>query len=175
MTSFFKRALSKVLGSEPAEPAPAAVAAAPAVEKPAVVLPAIRSAPTVLGARRPLMVASGEVAGFEFRIGDKALTSLAQSGDSAAQAAHVAAVLVSARLVALGGRTGFARVPAAWLVHAVAPKNESGTVIGLDFDPANPLSPETLAAVAGVAAQFRAVGAKLAWDPAHDLGAQPYY
>nr|WP_315231142.1 HDOD domain-containing protein [uncultured Albidiferax sp.] len=174
MTSLFKRALSKVLGSAPA---PDAVPPAAEIEKekPAVVMPAIRPAPTVLGARRPLMASSGEVAGFEFRIGDKALASLARSGDSAGQAAHVAAVLVSARLVALGGRIGFARVPAAWLAHAAVPKNETGTLIGLDFDPAQPLSPEALDAVAAVAAQFRAVGAKLAWDPAYDLGAKPDY
>ncbi|WP_394790923.1 HDOD domain-containing protein [Rhodoferax sp.] len=178
MTSFFQRVRSKVLGSTPEPATPAA--SGPASQSPVVsnaapvrAAPPARPAVAVLAARRPLMASNGEVAGFEFRIDDAALRTLAKSGDTVAQAAHVAAVLVSARLVAMGGRTGFARVPAAWLVHAVVPKNESGTLIGVEVDPAQPLEPALQQRVAAAVAQFREVGAKLAWDLAHDLGTTP--
>jgi EAL and modified HD-GYP domain-containing signal transduction protein len=121
------------------------------------------------------MASNGEVAGFEFRIDDAALRKLTDAGDVVAQAAHVAAVLVSARLVGMGGRIGFARVPAPWLVHAGVPKNDAGTVIGIELDPSAPLPAATHQAVAAVVAQFRAVGAKLAWDPVHDFGVAPDY
>jgi EAL and modified HD-GYP domain-containing signal transduction protein len=119
------------------------------------------------------MASNGDVVGFEFRIDDAVLQALAHSGDVAAQAAHVAAVLVAARLVAINGRIGLARLPAAWMAYAVVAKNESGTVIGLELDPDAPLEPSVQQKAVAVAAQFRAVGAQLAWDAASPLGPAP--
>ena len=158
MKSFFQRVLPKALQPSPA---PAPEAAAPAA-KPA--------APAALTVRRPLMSSSGEIAGFEFRIASETQRALTESGDHQAQAAHVAATLVAARLVAMGGRVGLGRVPAAWLVHASVPKNESGTLVGVEFDPAAPLAPDTLQAVVGTLRQFKEAGALLAWDAAAELG-----
>ena len=161
MKSFFQRVLPK--GLQPAAPAgpaeppvPSGPAAAPAV---------------ALTSRRPLMSSSGEIAGFEFRIDDKAVRSLAEGGDAVLQASHVAATLVGARLVAMAGRVGLGRVPAAWLVHASVPKSESGTVIGIEFDGAAPLEPAVREAVVDTLRKFKAAGALLAWDAStHDLG-----
>jgi EAL and modified HD-GYP domain-containing signal transduction protein len=119
------------------------------------------------------MGSNGQVAGFEFRIDDAALRALALAGDPLAQAAHVAAVLVAARLVAMDGRIGFARLPAAWLALAMVPKNDAGTVIGVEFDAAAPLSSEAVFAVAAKVAEFRAVGAKLAWGAGQAMGSNP--
>ncbi len=119
------------------------------------------------------MASNGDVVGFEFRIDDAVLQALAQGGDVAAQAAHVAAVLVAARLVAINGRIGLARLPAAWLAYAVVAKNESGTVIGLELDPNAPLDSAVQQAAVVVAAQFKAVGAQVAWDVTSALGASP--
>ncbi|APW38846.1 hypothetical protein RD110_17880 [Rhodoferax koreense] len=131
--------------------------------------------PMVLTLRRPLLSSSGDIAGFEFRIDPEMQRELMADGDPASQAAQVAAVLVAARLVALEGRLGFARLPAAWLVHAAVPKTEPRTLIGLEFDPAQPLAPGTLQAVVEVARQFRAAGAQLAWDAEADIGMAPDY
>ena len=176
MTSFFQRALSKLLGGAPAPVAPPPAAARSTrpqpVTSPVAVAPA-RPAPVALAARRPLMGAHGQVAGFEFRIDDMALRRLALGADPVAQAAHVAAVLVAARLVAMDGRIGFARLPAVWLPLAVVPKNDAGTVIGVEFDAAAPLSSEVLLGVAAKVAEFRAVGAKLAWGAGQSMGSNP--
>lgn len=175
MTSFFQRVLSKLFGGTPA-PAPTAVRTAPVPPAPAqpkpVAAPA-RPAAVALAARRPLMGVHGQVAGFEFRIDDAALRTLAQAGDPVAQAAHVAAVLVAARLVAMDGRVGLARLPAAWLPLAMVPKNDAGTVIGVEFEAAAPLSSEALVRVAAKVAEFRTVGAKLAWGAGQPMGSNP--
>ncbi|WP_295956843.1 HDOD domain-containing protein [Rhodoferax sp.] len=183
MTSFFQRVLSKLFGGIPApapQPSvrstrPQPVASKPAVAAaPAPAIPPSRPTPVALAARRPLMGANGQVAGFEFRIDDAALRALAMGADPVAQAAHVAAVLVAARLVAMDGRIGFARLPAAWLALAGVPKNDAGTVIGVEFDAAAaPLSSEAMFGVAAKVAEFRAVGAKLAWGAGQSMGSNP--
>ncbi|MBC7681235.1 MAG: HDOD domain-containing protein [Ferruginibacter sp.] len=185
MTSFFQRVLSKLLGGNPAPAAPPPRARGtrpqPVVTKPAtavasapVVAPPARPTPVALAARRPLMGSNGQVAGFEFRIDNSALRALAIGADPVAQAAHVAAVLVAARLVAMDGRIGFARLPVAWLALAVVPKNDAGTVIGVEFDAlAVPLSSEVMFGVEAKVAEFRAVGAKLAWGVGQAMGSNP--
>lgn len=119
------------------------------------------------------MAPSGEVVGFEFHVAADALQKAAD--DAVLQAAHVAMLLVSARLVSMGGRVGLAHVPAAWLARAAVPQDESGTVIGLVFDGAEPLAPEVQSALVAAVDQFRRVGAQFAWEAAHDLGSMPDY
>ena len=125
-------------------------------------------APTAMVVRRPLISANGDVAGFEFCVDRDVLKLMQKSADVHAQSACAATVLIAARLVAMEGRIGFARLPAAWLVHVAVPKNESGTWIGLASDAV--LTSDMQLAVVGVAQQFRAAGATLAWAPTLDLG-----
>ncbi|MFZ4285128.1 HDOD domain-containing protein [Variovorax sp. HJSM1_2] len=139
-------------------------AAAPVVSR----VPALAPA-----ARRPLMAPSGEVVGFEFHVTPDVLRKVA--GDATLQAAHMAMLLVSARLVSMGGRVGLAQVPAAWLACATVPQDESGTLIGLVFDSAEPLTPEVQSGLVAAIDQFRRVGAQLAWEAAYDLGSMPDY
>ena len=183
MTSIFNRVLAKVLGSAPApqlHSSKPTVRAQPAASRPLaqvsadpVDLPS-RYASIALAARRPLIGASGQVVGFEFRIDNEALRSPAMAADPIAQAAHVAAVLVAARLVAMDGSIGFARLPAAWLALAGVPQNDTGIVIGVEFDAsAAPLSSEAMLGLASMVSKFRAVGAKLAWGTGQSMGSNP--
>ncbi|MEO6855394.1 MAG: HDOD domain-containing protein [Rhodoferax sp.] len=183
MTSFFHRVLSKLSGSTPApvpQPTVRSTRPQPVASKPLVAVapapatPPPRPTSVALAARRPLIGASGKVEGFEFRIDDMALQLLAMRADPVAQAAHVAAVLVAARLVAMDGRIGLARLPAAWLALAGVPRNDAGTVIGVEFDASGPpLSSEVMFGVAAKVAEFRAVGAKLAWGAGQSMGSNP--
>ncbi len=165
MKSFFQRVLPKALQTPSAAEAKADAPETASSETLAA------SALPALTVRRPLMASSGEIAGFEFRIDSQVQSALIESGDTGAQAAHVAAILVGARLVAMAGRVGLARVPAAWLVHASVPKSESGTVVGVEFDPTAPLAPDLREAVNDMVKQFKRAGALLAWDAAEDFGA----
>ena len=167
MKSFLQRVLPKSL-LPAASAKPGADGAAGGA--PDAAAPGTAPAPAALTLRRPLMSSSGEIAGFEFRIDEATQRALAQSGNEAAQAAHVAATLVGARLVAMAGRVGLARVPAAWLAHASVPRNESGTLVGVEFDAAAPLAPATRQALAETLRRFKAAGALLAWDAGADLG-----
>ena len=178
MKSFFQRVLPKSL-----QPASAPASATPPAGAPAVAgsgradatgAPSASAPQAVpaLTARRPLMSSSGEIAGFEFRIDNQVREAL-RDGAPELQAAHVAATLVGARLVAMAGRVGLGRVPAAWLAHASVPKSESGTLIGIEFDQATPLSAEAHSALVETLLKFKAAGAMLAWDVmGHDLGAR---
>lgn len=169
MTSFLKRLIPKFGQTAPEPAASAQSAPAPA----AVVKPPVPPRPQPVVARRPLVSANGDVAGFEFRIDDAVQRSLSASGDAAAQTAQVAAVLVAARLVAMQGRTGFARLPAAWLAQAVVPKDDAGVVVGVEADAAQPLAPEAQQALRDTVAAFRTAGARLAWSSSLDMGVAP--
>lgn len=178
MISFFQRVFTKLAGDiavpQAGTPVSPVASAAMDTHAPAPVARPHRPAPVVLATRRPLMGSNGQVAGFEFRIDDTARRALANGADAVAQAAHVASVLVGARLAALDGRIGFARIPAAWLALAVVPKNDAGVVIGVEFDATvGPLSPEVMLGVASMVSQFQAVGAKLAWDAGQSMGSNP--
>ena len=123
------------------------------------------SAPqAVAGARRLLIASSGEVIGFEFRIPDDTLLRLKRRSDPRAQAAHVAAVMASARLITQSGRTGLARVPAEWLVHVTALDTAPGAMVALEVSEAP--SREVMAAMVEVVQQLRAHGAKVGWSDA---------
>ena len=174
MTSFFKRVFSKARSPEPVRPAaPSLVAAVPAPAAPPAAPTVVRAPALAPAVRRPLMAPSGEVVGFEFHVAPDA--QLKAAGDAVLQAAHVAMLLVSARLVSMGGRVGVAHLPAVWLADAAVPKDESGTVIGLVFDSADPLAAEVQSALVSAIDQFRRVGALFAWESAYDLGSVPDY
>lgn len=170
MKSFFQRVLPQVFSAPPhavSSPVPAPAPGAPAAKLPEA---APSKALTAMVVRRPLISANGDVAGFEFCVDRDVLQSLQKSANVHAQSACAATILIAARLVVMEGRIGFARLPAAWLVHVAVPKNESGTWIGLESDTDAVLTSDMQLAVVGVAQQFRAAGATLAWGPALDLG-----
>jgi EAL and modified HD-GYP domain-containing signal transduction protein len=126
-----------------------------------------------IGARRPLIAADGAVAGFEFRIGNQMMRRLQGRPDERTQAAHVAAVLTAASWVTQKGRTGVARMPADWLVHAAGMNVGPGVMIALE-EPAGPApQPELVDANQTVTRQLRENGVKLGWELMSNLGLDP--
>jgi len=101
------------LGSTPARLPAKAVAAPPTV---AAAIPASAAAAaatptaTVFGVRRPLVAASGAVAGFEFSLPPALSQRLHGNGDAVAQAAYQSALVASARPVLLASRRALLRV-----------------------------------------------------------------
>jgi EAL and modified HD-GYP domain-containing signal transduction protein len=91
--------------------------------------------PVALGARRPLISARGEVVGFEFRVPVATQARLQRKTDQLAQAAHLAGVLASAKMVTQFGRTGLARVPADWVMHGGTLSVGPGMLIALESSP----------------------------------------
>jgi len=65
---------------------------------------------TVFGVRRPMVAASGAVAGFEFSLPPALLQRLRANGDPVAQAAYQSALMASARPVLLASRRALLRV-----------------------------------------------------------------
>ncbi len=179
MVSLFQRILPKSLRAEATPESPkVSVAPLPAAA------PASQPGPSVaVTARRPLIAANGEVAGFEIRFDTAVLQRLADETDPKVIAAHAAAVLVAARLVAMGGRVWvcwcgggggsaggaapppLARLPVHWLPHAPVPKDEPGTLIGLELAREEVLGDDAKAAVTEAVSLFQFAGGKVAWGP----------
>jgi len=123
-----------------------------------------------VGVRRPLLAASGAIAGFEFRISQQTELKLQQQATPRLQGAHVAALLVTAHLMAETGRIGFARVPAHWLVHATGLNSAKGAWVGIEapHDPTLDLAQLRVAVL-----RLRASGAKVGWDVTSVFGLVP--
>jgi len=127
-----------------------------------------------IGARRPLISGKGDIVGFEFRISDDLLRRMSRRADDSAQAAHARAVLTSAQLLAQSGRIGLARLPANCLIHATGLGKLSGLWIGVDQGhAASALTPTQLEVLTLTLQDLRALGAKVAWDPALGLPLNP--
>jgi len=126
-----------------------------------------------IGARRPLISGEGVVVGFEFRLGDAVQRRLKRRSDQQGQAAYVAALLTSARLVAQTGRIGLARVPAAWLQHAAGDAAGTGSWIALEQAPQTTLDATQVDGAIQASGRLRAAGAKVGWQIASDLGPAP--
>ena len=132
-----------------------------------------QAAASGIGARRPLIATDGAIAGFEFRIGDMAMRRLQQRGDARVQAAHVVAVLSSASWMAQKGRTGVARIPGDWLVHAAGWVGCPGVMIALEEAVGPTPLPEAAAANHAEIRRLRDSGVKLGWELMSDLGLGP--
>ena len=91
-------------------PPQAAKPAAPAVAIGSA--PATPSAPALFGVRRPLVAASGAVAGFEFSLPGPVQKRLAQRADIVTVAAYQAALMMAARPVLEASRRALLRVSA---------------------------------------------------------------
>lgn len=146
---------SRLLGGS--KPAPAAVpAAAPAAAPP----PAAPAAMPTFGARRPLVGANGELAGFEFRLSPATQRRLQAGGTSAeagpAAAAHAIALLSAMRSTLAAGRIALGELPATLLARpAVAEQVPEGAWIAVQgaFDASE--------SIAGALLQWRTRGVKL--------------
>lgn len=125
---------------------------------------------TLVSARRPLVSSIGAVVGFEFRIPDDIQQRISQGADMPSQAAHVSAVLTSARLTALAGRVGFARCPMDWLGQASNLEDVAGIMVALE---SAAMDPDLRAATAHLVKKMRSAGATVGWDAATDLGLTP--
>ena len=143
----------------------------PAVPQADAPTPGVASAAWVaVAARRPLMAADGSIFGFEFCIDAATLRRLRSRNDSRGRAAHVLALLTSARLMSQTGRVGFARLPIDWMVHITDASCAAGAWVGIEQAPLGVQAltdSEALSdseAASDVIEQLRAVGAKVGWD-----------
>lgn len=125
---------------------------------------AAAAALVAVGARRPLIAASGEIVGFEFRVSGGMQQRLKRRTDYRGQAAHVSAVLTSARLMAQTERIGLARVPAEWLVHATEFEDAAGAWVGVELPGGANSPPALLQATVLAVQQLRQAGAKVGWE-----------
>lgn len=89
------------------------------------------------GARRPLLAASGEVAGFEFRLADAVEQRLRRKSDAISRSAHQIALLSSMRSTLAGGRIALASMPAALLLRPAVTDQvpDRAMLIVTDLDP----------------------------------------
>ena len=114
------------------------------------------------GARRPLVAAGGEVAGFEFELALAGQDRWRSTADPVAQAAHAIALLSSMRSTVEGGRIALAGLPAALLARpAVAAQAARGTMLVIT-DGAEPADAAAAGAPAGLRAQGVRVGVPVA-------------
>ena len=114
------------------------------------------------GARRPLVAAGGEVAGFEFELALAGPDRWRSTADPVAQAAHAIALLSSMRSTVEGGRMALAGLPAALLARpAVAAQAARGTMLVIT-DGAEPADAAAAGAPAGLRAQGVRVGVPVA-------------
>ena len=124
------------------------------------------------GARRPLIAATGDVVGFEFRISDEGLQRLQRRAYPTAQTAHVTALLTSVRLIAQAGRVGLARVPAPWLVQAGPVDAGVGSFVAIE--PLDEMLPqEDVVPLVQVISQLRLAGARIGWGVGLELPLAP--
>ncbi len=170
MKSLLQRLLPSVFGSASTpEQRPQAKPIPQAPKVTGVVAPAHGAPLHLIGARRPLISAQGEIVGFEFRVADDMARRLTRQGNPAAAAAHARAVLGSASLVLRSGRIGLARLPLICLAEALNFETLAGlwiSVEGTSSEPAESANPPALL-------QLRARGAKVTWTTATPPGLAP--
>ncbi|WP_395700049.1 HDOD domain-containing protein [Aquabacterium sp.] len=125
-----------------------------------------RSVP--VGAHRPLIGPRGQIAGFEFRLGDGMLRRLRGRGDSAAAAASIGSLLGAMRTCAQNGQAAYGEVPAAWLLHATGHESmQANMFLALNDDD---VQPAELTALLPRLQAWRAAGAQLGWRAGSRVG-----
>ncbi len=174
MASFLTQAWQRLRGKpqDVSHAAPNQISAAAPVAH-ASVAPATQGhgvSPAGLGARRPIIAASGGVVGFEFRVHQDVRQRLARAPNPGAQAAYATAVLASARLTAVEQRLGLARLPAHWLQAKMAAQVGPGVMVALESPtPPQADSSEWLPAIVAL----REAGARVGWAADLVLALQP--
>ncbi|AGX87716.1 hypothetical protein [Candidatus Symbiobacter mobilis] len=125
---------------------------------------AAQAAP-VVGSRCPLISSQGEIAGFEFRLGQDLQRRLCRRGERSAMLAHSRAVLASAQMVSQSGRIGLARLPADCVVHLLGEEVVQGVWIAIDRSECDPATtPDFAQGLHDALLHLRSQGAKLAWE-----------
>lgn len=117
-----------------------------------------------VAARRPLMAADGAIFGFEFCIDGAILRRLRSRNDPRGRAAHVSALLTSARLMSQTGRVGFARLPIDWMVYVTDVSCAAGAWVGIEQAPPSAQASDLMETAANLVQQLRTVGVKVGWD-----------
>ena len=129
MRSWLKRLIGGTPGPLAAVVKPS-LPSTPAAAAPREMPADARAAQPGFGARRPLVAAGGEVAGFEFELAPAGQGRWRSMTDPVAQAAHAIALLSSMRSTVEGGRMALAALPAAVLARpAVAVQAARGTML----------------------------------------------
>lgn len=116
---------------------------------------------TVIGARRPLVAPSGEVAAFEFHLGAAMTQRLRDRGDPMALRVHVRALIASMRLCVQGGQAAYAELPAEWLVAAPLDGDMRGIELCLSALAAT--GSEGHPALSDAIVAWRRSGARIGW------------
>ena len=173
MPSLLQRLLPRLFGDHdrPIAKAPP-IAPAHGAGRPEDVMPAMTGLQS-LGARRPLISSEGHIVGFEFQVGEQTFQRLVRRGDQRAQAAHVSAVLASARLIGQSGRIGFARFPTGWLLQATTAQVGPGTMVGLELDENCESTPQLALDTEHAVGRLRSAGAKVGWTASCHINAVP--
>ena len=117
-----------------------------------------------VAARRPLMAADGAIFGFEFCIDEATLRRLRSRNDPRGRAAHVSALLTSARLMSQTGRVGFARLPIDWMVYVTDVSCAAGAWVGIERAPPAAQASDQMETAANLVQQLRTAGVKVGWD-----------
>ena len=117
-----------------------------------------------VAARRPLMAADGAIFGFEFCIDEAILRRLRSRNDPRGRAAHVSALLTSARLMSQTGRVGFARLPIDWMVYVTDVSCAAGAWVGIEPAPPAAQASDQMETAANLVQQLRMAGVKVGWD-----------
>ena len=166
MPSLFQR-LRQVFASRRTPPAQKKPARSPRTVPDKEASPAETGATAALvavAARRPLMAADGAIFGFEFCIDEATLRRLRSRNDPRGRAAHVSALLTSARLMSQTGRVGFARLPIDWMVYVTDVSCAAGAWVGIERAPPAAQASDQMETAANLVQQLRTAGVKVGWD-----------
>jgi len=165
MVSFISQAWNRLRGKpRDADHAPSKGPTAQALVADTAVTPAAQRhavSPAGLGARRPVISASGGVVGFEFRIHQDLFERLTRAPNPGAQIAYATAVLASARLTAVDKRISLARLPANWLQAKMAAQVGPGVMVALESPPQT--TADSSAWLPAILA-LRQAGARVGWS-----------
>lgn len=128
-----------------------------------------------IGARRPLVSPKGQIAGFEFHLGEATLRRLRGRSDAAAASACTSSLLGAMRLCAQGGRAAYGELPPSWLLLSSTTDSPlRGMHLSLADGDDDPVDTNALAQRI---ASWREAGAMVGWRqgpaPAFAAGLKP--
>lgn len=159
--------ISRLFGRKAAPPPSPAKMAPRTTQFAATVIPPLpRTGPLVVGARRPLVNADGQIAGFEFNVTDTLRHRMHGQPDDAMLRTHLSTLFGSMRLCVQGGHFAFAELPAVWLP---ADPRESAQGHQIALRDLNEVADARALGRAVVA--WRAAGAVIGWREAEAAGA----
>jgi EAL and modified HD-GYP domain-containing signal transduction protein len=114
----------------------------------------------IVGARRPLMGRNGQLAGYEFHVGERIRQRLSLREDDMLTRIHAGALLAAMRLATQAGSMAYAEMPARWLPLLQADAAQNLQLCLCQFqdidDPAG---------LVEAMAKWRQCGAQLGWRP----------